>query len=75
MFEFRKQILEKVSFDKFLFKKELAKAIKSIKGDEILQLKIWCITTFTHYRKLIAGVFKTVAYQQTMYMYKKYQAY
>lgn len=60
MYEFSKQILQKVSFDKFLFKKELIKAIKLIKDEEIPLLKEWCMSTFTHYRELIIDTFQTM---------------
>ena len=60
MFEFSKLILQKVSFDKFLLKKKLTKAIKLIKDDEILLLKEWCIVTFTNYRELIIDAFETI---------------
>ena len=34
MFEYTKEILMKVSFDKVLFKKELKKAVKWLKSEE-----------------------------------------
>lgn len=62
MFELSKQILEKVSFDRKLFKKELFKAIKWIKPDEALLLKAWCLATFGHlYKDVILDVFETVS--------------
>lgn len=47
MLEYSKTILSKVSFDRFLFEKELAKAIRSI-GEELSALKQWCYEMFSH---------------------------
>lgn len=47
MLEYSKTILSKVSFDKRLFEKELAKAIALI-GSEISELKRWCYEKFRH---------------------------
>jgi len=61
MFELSKSILEKVSFDKTLFRKELKKAIKWVKPDEKTLLKVWCLATFGHlYTEEIMEVFKNV---------------
>lgn len=46
MLEYMKLILQKVSFDKRLFEKELKKAIASLIGDEIKILKAWCYEKF-----------------------------
>jgi uncharacterized protein YjhX (UPF0386 family) len=62
MFEYTKQILLKVSFDKVLFRKELLKAIEFMKNDEKHLLKIWCLTTFGHhYHDIIMEVFKKIS--------------
>jgi len=61
MFELSKNILEKVSFDRALFQKELMKAAKWLKPDEKTLLKVWCLTTFGHmYKNEILEVFKNV---------------
>jgi hypothetical protein len=61
MFELSKNILEKVSFDKTLFRKELIKAVKWLKPDEKTLLKVWCMGTFGHqYRDVIMEVYKNV---------------
>ena len=61
MYELSKQILQKVSFDKLLFKKELSKAIKWLKPKERMLLYAWCLTTFGHiYKETILDVFKSV---------------
>jgi hypothetical protein len=41
-----KTILQKVSFDKRLFEKELKKAIASLLNEEISILKAWCYEKF-----------------------------
>ena len=59
MLEYTKKILTSVSFDKTLFRKELSKAVKWLKKDELRILKVWCITTFgSYYRDVIVEVFK-----------------
>jgi hypothetical protein len=61
MFEMCKEILQKVSFDKSLFRKELYKSIGWIKKDEILALKVWCLSTFGHvYKEVIFEAFDTM---------------
>jgi hypothetical protein len=46
MLELSKQILQKVSFDRVLFRKELMKALRWVKPSERLILKTWCLATF-----------------------------
>ena len=46
MFEYTKEILQKVSFDKQLFRKELVKALKWLKPDEKKMLMVWAISNF-----------------------------
>lgn len=58
MLELSKQILEKVSFDKLLFKKELHKALKWLSHDEVEQFKLWCLSRFYNvYPDVIREVF------------------
>lgn len=58
MIEMCKEILQKVSFDKMLFKKELFKSINWVKKDERMALKIWCLATFGHvYKDVIFEAF------------------
>lgn len=62
MFELSKRILEKVSFDKILFRKELGKAIRWVKPNEKTLLKVWCLATFGHqYQEEIMEVFRTIS--------------
>lgn len=61
MLELSKQILKKVSFDKVLFRKELAKAVLWLKAEEKMLLKVWCLSTFGHmYRDIIQEVYENV---------------
>jgi len=46
MLEYVKTILKKVSFDRKLFEKELAKAIKILIPPELLEFKKWCYDQF-----------------------------
>lgn len=54
MFEMYKYILEKVSFDKDIFRKELKKALKVLKPEEAKKLVGWCRTSFDE--KLINSI-------------------
>ena len=58
MFEYTKQILTKVSFDKNLFRKELIKALRLLKKDEKMLLRAWCAATFVKYSDVIVDVFR-----------------
>lgn len=46
MLEFCKTILSKVSFEPTLFKKELNKALKTLKREEKVNLYEWCLENF-----------------------------
>jgi hypothetical protein len=60
MMEFSKQVLQKVSFDQRLFKKELIKARRWVGQHDQLVLKAWCLATFGHmYKDVIIEVFQT----------------
>ena len=60
MLRFSKAILQKVSFDKLLFKKELKKSISYIKKEELMMLKIWCLATFGKHKDIILDTFENV---------------
>lgn len=47
MFNYTKEILERVSFDASLFQKELEKALKILLPYEVEQLKEWLLTFTT----------------------------
>lgn len=62
MFDYSKEILLKVSFDKNLFRKELIKALKWLKPDEKKMLMMWAVANFGHmYMGIITQVFKKMA--------------
>ncbi len=60
MLELSQKILKRVSFDAYLFQKELKKAILWIKDlDELNKLKDWCLKEFNHlYPHIIQSTFK-----------------
>jgi len=58
MFEMSKLILQRVSFDKKLFKKELFKALQWLKPKEKTLLYVWCLANFGMYRDVIVDVFR-----------------
>lgn len=59
MLDFCKKILTNVSFDRFLFRKELKKAVRLIKGDERIQLKEWCLANYGNiYEDIIMATFQ-----------------
>ena len=53
MLEYFKTILSKVSFSKYLFEKELKKAIKVLVEEELLELQRWCNKKFGHVYKAV----------------------
>lgn len=58
MLSYVKTILEKVSFDKSLFEKELKKGIKELLPNEIYELKTWCYDKFGQiYYNILNNVF------------------
>lgn len=46
MLKYTELILQKVSFNKDLFRAELQKSIKWLKKNEIRTLKTWCVINF-----------------------------
>jgi hypothetical protein len=62
MLEFCKLILTKVSFDRLLFRKELEKSIRWLNGEELNQLRQWCLDNFSAaYREIILLCFRSVS--------------
>jgi len=62
MLEYVKTILKKVSFDRYLFEKELFKAIKTLIKEELRELKIWCYEKFgKKYPNILNRCFNAVA--------------
>lgn len=63
MLEYIKMILQKVSFDKSLFEKELKKAIAMLVPEELKQLKSWCYEQFGRmYRVVLNRCFARVRF-------------
>lgn len=62
MLEYSKTILQKVSFSRELFQKELTKSMRWLHKDEIVLLQIWCIATFSStYSDIIREVFSQMS--------------
>ena len=61
MLKFCKSILEKVSFDPILFKKELSKSTKWLTKTELSKLKICALSAFTQYKQIILEVFDSIS--------------
>lgn len=60
MLEYTKTILQKVSFDKSLFQKELNKSFKWLGKNEAKVLHSWCMLTFGDtYGDLINDTFRS----------------
>ncbi len=58
MLEYSKTILQKVSFNRELFKKELIKSVRWLHKEEIILLQIWCLATFNDtYSDILNDVF------------------
>ncbi|HBH47327.1 MAG TPA: hypothetical protein DDX98_01725 [Bacteroidales bacterium] len=62
MLEHQKSVLEKVSGDKELFRKEVIKSFRWLKSYEIIQLHFWLKKNYgqTH-REIIEDIFQFVA--------------
>ena len=61
MLKFCKSVLEKVSFDPQLFRKELMKATKWLNKKELSKLKVWTLGCFSHYKQIIQEVFDSLS--------------
>jgi hypothetical protein len=63
MLKYTETILEKVSFSRELFGKELKKALKFLEKEEVNILKTWCILNFGYvYMDVINEAFKHVRF-------------
>lgn len=59
MLELCKNVLQKVSFDKLLFKKELHKSVDWLNESELQTFKEWCIDNFDgQYLQIIMETFQ-----------------
>ena len=61
MLKLCKSVLEKVSFDPKLFRKELMKATKWLNKKELSKLKVWALGYFSHYKQTIQEVFDSLS--------------
>jgi hypothetical protein len=62
MLEYTKTVLQKVSFNRELFARELRKAFKWLRKDELVLLHAWCLLTFSDtYQDVISEVFRNVS--------------
>lgn len=60
MLEYQKMILEKVSFDRSLFEKELRKTIMILTRDELKTFRVWVFRRFTdQYADILRRCFTT----------------
>jgi hypothetical protein len=58
MLQYAETVLEKVSFNRELFRSELEKSLQWLQNDEIRALKMWCIVNFgAQYMDVINDVF------------------
>ncbi|OFY26510.1 MAG: hypothetical protein A2275_10925 [Bacteroidetes bacterium RIFOXYA12_FULL_35_11] len=62
MLEYTKLVLQKVSFDKSLFAKELKKSLQWLKDNEVKVLQTWALSTFAVYSDIIKEVFENINY-------------
>lgn len=53
MLDYFKIVLQKVSFDKGLFEKELKKSLKSLRSEDRKKLRDWCYDQFSDRYHLI----------------------
>ena len=47
MLDYVKIILQKVSFNEYLFEKELRKSLQTLLREDVLELKKWCYENFS----------------------------
>lgn len=53
MLDYVKTILQKVSFNRVLFERELKKGISYLLTEELVEFKVWCYTKFGHVHQAI----------------------
>ncbi|HAH60359.1 MAG TPA: hypothetical protein DCL86_19665 [Bacteroidales bacterium] len=62
MLEYSKTILQKVSFSRELFRKELFKSLTGLKNEEAVVLQVWCLLMFKdQYSDIIRDAFSYLA--------------
>jgi len=60
MLKYIKMVLEKVSFDKTLFEKELRKALDKISWEETNEFREWCYARFGNLKPVLDQCFSEV---------------
>jgi len=55
-----KKVLKGVSFDQYLFSKELRKSISYMRKEDVAKFYVWCLASFAMYNKLIVETFDSV---------------
>ncbi len=62
MLDYAKLILQKVSFNKTLFEKELRKALKTVLPADLAAFRVWCYAQFSRlYRRVLNRAFRQAA--------------
>ncbi|MDZ4205493.1 MAG: hypothetical protein U1C46_11840 [Bacteroidales bacterium] len=62
MLEYTKTVLQKVSFSRELFAKELHKSVQWLKKEELVLLQAWCLITFSDtYSDIIKELFRNIS--------------
>ncbi|MDG1849291.1 MAG: hypothetical protein P8I82_02205 [Flavobacteriales bacterium] len=62
MLEFCKNVLQKVSFDDILFKKELTKSLQWVNEADAESLRTWCLKMYGNkYADIIQQAFETIS--------------
>ena len=62
MLEYTKTVLQKVSFNRELFKKELIKSLHWLKKEEVILLQVWCVILYNdRYSEIIRDVFNKIS--------------
>jgi len=58
MLDYVKIILQKVSFNEYLFEKELRKSLQTLLREDVLELKKWCYENFSEsYLQILNQIF------------------
>ncbi|MDB2317145.1 hypothetical protein N9V23_00100 [Flavobacteriales bacterium] len=62
MLEFCKNVLQKVSFDDLLFKKELTKSLQWVNQGDAESLRTWCLEMYGNkYADIIQQAFESIS--------------
>lgn len=62
MLDYAKLILQKVSFNRILFEKELRKALRTVLPTELADFRVWCYQQFSRlYRRVLNRAFRQAA--------------